>query len=435
MTDTMELSADQQKARKLIVDWAHSVGDPTFYLGGYAGTGKTTTAKHVINDLRAMSLNTAVMAPTGKAAEVLRHKGLPATTIHKAIYSPVHSESSKAAELAERIKNIEEILAHNNLEEAVDICQSNNVDELFKEKEHLVREYNILIHKQEENRRFELSSELDLHAIDVIVIDEASMVGQQMYDDLVSLGKRILFIGDPGQLPPVDKYGNETEPPCGDPTYVLTQIHRQAENNPLIRMATEVRLNGNLPFGYWGDSCHIPWKEYNSDMLLSHDQIIVAKHRTRQQINIRCRQKLDRQKSVFPVKGDKLICLKNNYDLDLCNGSICYANSPFQVESRDHGSIDVIKDVDKLHIRDVDVYFGPFMEYTAQSYQKLSFNQRRNFNEFDFGYAITCHKSQGSEWPSVLVIDDGIGFMKDKAPNWMYTAITRAKDRVTIVKM
>lgn len=415
------LSNGQNKARLLIKEWFSESEKQTFYLGGYAGTGKTTVAKDIIADFKHSGIRVRVMAPTGKAAEVLRRKGLEATTIHKALYSAQPHHVPRLQEIDQELEALRAAVGEGEYTEAQE-----------KAKHDLIAEYNAVL-KAESDPSFSLSDNMNLHEVDLIVIDEASMVTKDIYRDLIALGKKILFIGDPGQLPPVDKFQKAMQLPCGDPDYILDEIHRQALDNPLVVMAHKVRTEGKIPFGNWGDSMHISMEKYYTEMLTEHDQIITARNITRQLLNVRARQLLNRV-GVLPVVGDKLICTKNNYDLDLCNGSICFATSPGVMADETSFLMNVRKDIETVGIEEVPVYVGEFFKYVKKVIKEIPFYQRRHLNDFDFGYAITCHKSQGSEWDKVLVMHDDTSFLKDHERNWLYTAITRAKERVTIVK-
>ena len=133
----------------------------------------------------------------------------------------------------------------------------------------------------------------------------------------------------------------------------------------------------------------------------------------------------------LPVMGDKLVCLRNNHELNLLNGTQWKVLS---VRKNNHERYELdLEEVDGGRtLMDVDV----FPHYFERRADEMSHHDWREADHFDFGMAITCHKSQGSEWPRVLVIDESAAFRRDGAEfqrRWRYTAITRASESLTVV--
>lgn len=218
-----------------------------FFLGGYAGTGKSTILPYVIEEMGLEFSQVAFCAPTGKAAKIMTEKlhafGIwqTATTIHKLIYMP-------KAERSDAIKRkIDEVQLHlewittggtkgrKSWDEEIAVLTSP------KEVKQKLTDLTFELHRAMDRdgpaftRRER--GEFPEH-VQLVVVDEGSMVGEEIADDLAFFGRPIFVMGDPGQLPPVaDKYGFN----CLQPDTFLTEVHRQAEDSPIIHLATLVR--------------------------------------------------------------------------------------------------------------------------------------------------------------------------------------------------
>src|SRR5690606_25304248 len=126
--------------------------------------------------------------------------------------------------------------------------------------------------------QWELNPESSIVDADFVVIDEVSMVGEGLAKDLLSFGKKVLVLGDPFQLPPVKDAGFFTEV---KPDIMLTEIHRQAADNPIIRMSIDIREGRGLDWGTYGESKVIHMAEIDRTEVLGASQIIVGKNLTR----------------------------------------------------------------------------------------------------------------------------------------------------------
>jgi exodeoxyribonuclease-5 len=251
------------------------------------------------------------------------------------------------------------------------------------------------------------------------------MVGNDLAQDLLSFGRKVLVLGDPFQLPPVKDAGFFTE---AEPDVMLTEIHRQAADNPIIRMSMDIREGRGLQFGVYGESRVIHLSEVDRQDVMSADQIIVGKNRTRVQYNDRIRE-LRQLPARMPVEGDRLICLKNNRQNGLLNGQMWIAD---QVKRKGRGVLQILLSpedagmrADKLMVHTHEFFFSDRVE-------ELKWAERRQFDEFTFGYAITAHKAQGSQWDNVYLFDESSTFREDRE-RWRYTAVTRAAERITVV--
>jgi exodeoxyribonuclease-5 len=381
-------SGQQRAALDAIEQWLARGGSTPFYLDGAAGTGKTTLAR----EIGQRAGNTVYAAFTGKAADVMRRKGCAAaSTIDSLIYIPELETSCAAVPPCAVIES----------------CPAK-------------REGNRCQHLRERFVGRTLNEHSAVADADLVIIDEVSMVGPQMGADLLSFGTPVLTLGDSVQLPPIMGTGFFTN---RAPDFQLTEVHRQALGSPVIQLATRVREGHALPIGQHGDSAVMSRHDGVSPAdMLAHDQVIVGTHRTRCSVNQMIRRKLG-YGGATPEIGEKLICLKNNRSRGLFNGSTwtvvdaappCRGFVELVVEDDAGLRVDVEAPVDGFLLRD-----GSGAELPGQP--------------FTFGYAITCHKSQGSQWGSVLVIDESFVFRHDRH-RWLYTAITRAAERVTVVQ-
>lgn len=414
--------------------------------GGYAGSGKTALLPIIIEYLGIDPEDVAFCAPTGKASLImstkLREGGIntSAKTIHSSIYLP---KSLKADVLEARLKNINGIL--NELGPISDKTKDRVVffegeatthlhlfDLLKMTKQNLDKAYT-----KTEGPTFTLNVQSKIFNKRLIVVDEASMVGQDIVEDLRSFGVPILAIGDPGQLPPV---GDAAGFDISNPEVFLTEIHRQAKDNPIIWLATLAREGKLLPYGNHGGKVRVI-KRSQDDVSYDPDrdvQVIVGTNSNRWRVTDRIRAALGYD-SDAPMPGERLICCRNSVNIvGMVNGSMVET-----IESVD----ELIKGSSSFVLRHRDeegnerssvVYQGLFEEHQGKKKDHFTADKRdayysRKANEhFDWAWAITCHKSQGSQWNDVCVHDESGAFREDSA-KWLYTAITRSSDLLTVV--
>ena len=383
-----------------------------FRMFGYAGTGKTTLAQHL-----AQGVDDALFAAyTGKAAYVLRQKGCEgASTIHSLIY---HTKEKGKAKLKE-LENMLAALLVELREEGTPYEGHPRVRDL---REMIERERKAL-----SRPTFTLNDDSVVRDVSLVVIDECSMVDGRMGEDLLSFGTKILVLGDPAQLPPVGGGGFFTE--GVKPDVMLTEIHRQAADSPIIAMATKVRNQEKLDLGPYGN-CRVV-ERVGPEEVLAADQLLVGRNKTRHSSNARMRHLLGRDARMYPVEGDKLVCLRNNHDKGLLNGAVWHVYE-----------VGAIQD-ERIYMTLAPDNMGPddnLLEVEAHTHHfegkedALPWWERKEAEEFDYGYAMTVHKAQGSQWDNVVLFDEAWCFREDRW-RWLYTGITRAAEELTVVRM
>jgi exodeoxyribonuclease-5 len=381
---------------------------------GYAGTGKTTLARHIAQDAG----NVLFAAYTGKAAHVLQTKGCAgASTIHSLIYTSRDRSKKKLKEMEEAVSMLSDDL------DSDDLTQDSRNKIIAR-----IKDINKLLVRERENASkpaFNLNPESVVREADLVIIDECSMIDAAMGADLLSFGTKILVLGDPAQLPPIGGAGYFTEGVT--PDTMLDEIHRQAEDSPIIRMATDTRLGKQLDYGSYGDGCRVIMpKDVVREMATGADQILVGKNKTRFSTNSRIRS-IKGLHDPYPVPGDRLVCLRNNHELGLLNGAIFYVVEVGGV--MDSKVLMTIRPEDGESTTEVLAH----EHYFLGKGDELNWFEKKEAEEFDFGYALTVHKSQGSQWNSVYLTDESHCFRSDRW-RWLYTGITRAAEELTVVR-
>jgi exodeoxyribonuclease V len=409
-----EFSPDQRSAIDALMVWRSNPVDGKISFSGYAGTGKTT----VISALRSLlptSTRIAYCAFSGKAASVLRSKlikcGIQSypndniSTIHSLIYEPPKDEE-------------------------------NNPDPEVK---------------------WVLKKEL---SFDLIICDESSMISENIYNDLMSFNIPIIFAGDAGQLPPVEGTLNL----MANPIIKLEKVHRFAEHNPLTKISMMARLDGYIPHGTFGEFVHKVPKKHSliTDFIntcgdFSGSAIICGFNKTRIELNQKIRT-WHKREGAIPLVGERVICLKNNAQALRCpiyNGvggkiieissAMDHYHARISIDGEDKNFIGKISknifnnpspDMNSEWIMEVPEEED--IDATRRFLKKNNYSKkprRKYLDAFDFGYVLTCHKSQGSEWERVMVLEQPCSFWAGELwARWLYTAVTRAKTELLIVR-
>lgn len=380
------LSPEQQHAVDEAKSWFKAQNKQRFVIAGLAGTGKTTIVSSIIEALNLEERNVAFTAFTGKASMVLRQKGCKgASTIHKLIYRPKFNYVRKDFKplddndlaIINKFKGVTETLNY-----------TDDTEEYYK----LKREYNELkaiIRKNYVGKVvFGKVEELDVE-LRLIVVDEASMVGKDIQYDLESYGTPILYVGDHGQLEPVGFYSNSSYSKILlNPDIRLEKIHRQAEGNPIIRAAMLAREGKFIKYGDYSTDdigfIKIHRNKMTDDMLTDVNQVICGRNVTRHELNRKIRALLGFMKDE-PLEGDRIICLKNNYDLGLINGQQGVIDDIYFEESvAEPHYVIAFTDEESNQYDDIkaqpDVFEGDSPSFLNKHVP------------FDYAYAVTCHK-------------------------------------------
>jgi Mesyanzhinovviridae Dda-like helicase len=409
----MEWSPQQSKALDAAGDWLRDPSGPqVFKLWGFAGTGKSTIATHLA---AGFSGPIHYAAFTGKAASIMRKMGCPgATTIHSLIYKFMPKGQGRVKEIEAQLDDIRRQISACPAEDA-DTLSCLQERECEKEKE-LAEE-----RKGLKQPRFSRKNEEEspLGPSSLLVVDECSMVSDSLADDLLSFGPKVLALGDPAQLPPVRGCGYFSK---GQPDALLTEIHRQAADNPIIAMATAVREGRGLPIGKYGDSLVADRRKFDPKNIGADVQIICGRNATRRALN---QSRRTASASALVEPGEKVVCLRNNHDLGLMNGTIWYVDSASGAEGLVYATVRPEDDPGAEPVG-VAMHEKPFRG------EEVDYWEAAEAEQFDYGYVLTCHKAQGSSWPKVAVFDESECFRQD-ARRWIYTALTRASEKVLVL--
>ena len=373
--------------------WWNAKNKQTYEISGAAGTGKTTVIRYFIERLNLSYDNVLFVAFMGKAASVMARNGLPATTIHSAIYD--------FKEKYDRDENGKIIFKSNGKPKLINY---------FELKDHISKK------------------------IKLIVVDEGSQVDEKMGQDLLSFGIPVIVLGDLNQLPPV--YGNSFF--LKNPDTILTQIMRQAEDNPIYWLSQEILAGNSLKHGVYGHSAVIHKKDLTSFHFRNADVILTGTNKLRYRINNYCREEIKGIKKLeYSHIGEKVICRKNNWsqkvgdNIFLTNGTA--------------GFVDYIHR-ESFNKRTMRMDFRP--DFTDKVFRNIEFDYNHMYaipgeeennpagyfyDKMEFAYAITVHSSQGSQYDNVLFLYED--FMRDQEDKkrLLYTGITRAVKSVTVV--
>lgn len=382
----LQLTQGQEKALKIAVE-RYKNKEAYTVINGFAGVGKSTLVQYIIDALNLSEDDVAYATLTGKAALVLRNKGCKnAVTLHKLLYIPKKIKDSTEIEFIPR-----------------DVL---------------------------ENRP------------KLIVVDEASMVSEEIFSLLLSHKVHVVFLGDSFQLPAISASANILD----KPHVTLTEITRQALDSPIIRLSMDIRDGKALYYGGPKEARIMPKEKVYDRLLLGADIILCGKNATRHEINKSVRKlKWGDKYQDGPLNGDTLICLQNYWRITDENDETPLVNG-------------MIGTVSNISISETKLLkpklTAKFVNETGESFSKAKINidyqmltkheptvndsNWRNFYKvqkpllFDYASCITTHKSQGSQWEKVLVFSEVMGD-KEYYYRWLYTSITRASERCVVV--
>ena len=392
----MELTKKQEEGLQIALD-RHRAGEKYTVISGYAGTGKSTLVRFIIDALDVDKNKVAYATYTGKAAEVLRKKGNPnAMTLHRLLYDSIPRQGGGFIRIPKK--------------------------------------------------------QLDYS---IVVVDEASMVPKTMVDMLLAHRIYILFLGDPFQLPQIDK--KETHTLLDKPHIFLDQVMRQAAESEIIQLTMKIRNGEDIPFMHGKEVIIAPKAELVTGHLTWADIIICATNKTRHNMN---RQKRELLGYSGVLQTGERIIVKRNYweDCDedgnaLVNGTVGTVANPYESfvripsyvknDRRDLPLIGCIftpdggKSFDTFEIdKDYLLKEEPCVDWRV-SYQLGKLKPKIGDilpKQATYGYALTCHAAQGSEFDKVLVIEESFPFDKVEHQRWLYTAATRAAEKLVLVR-
>ena len=382
----IDLTEEQTNLVKKLTEWYKNSSRQWFSYSGAAGTGKTTVIRAFIEELGLQRY--IACAFVGKAVTVLSRQGLPASTIHSLIYHvswiPVMDE-----------KGLPILNKDGNPKMKVVFSLKN-----------------------------ELPGDLQL-----IIVDEATMVNDDLAEDILSFGIKTVFIGDNNQLPPV--FGVSSV--MLNPDFWLTKIMRQAENNPIIYLSQRVLKDLPLQYGIYGKSRVVPSVTLD-ETYTRYDAIIAGKNKVRDDINEYIRYNIKGVTSRLPVIGDKLICRQNDWDRSI-EGNIYLTTGMTGIVTDIHRSLGGNKymSIDFLPEISDEEFFNLLLD---TQYIRMNYEDRRNYGfsryeKFEYGYCVTCHACQGSQFDNVLFINQWF-HDADLTKKIQYTAITRAIESIDI---
>lgn len=374
-----KLSEQQEQVLSLVKKWWKSEKSLKryFVLGGCSGSGKSTLIGIFQKQFGLKEYQILNCALTGKAALVLRRKGLSAQTVHSSIYRT-------------------------------------------KKK---------IVDGKIEFQFYKLNS---LPGIKLIIVDQASMISQSIFEDLLSFNIPVIFVGDHQQLPPVNSEFNLMQ----KTDYRMQKVLRQVQGSPIIQMSLKAIRGQKIAFGEYGQVVKkIHYNDVTDNLLINTNQIIVGTNKERILLNDVCRQ--IRGFGEIPQFDDKLIAISNNWSQNIFNGQIVYLVKDV-VPCKDTFKIEVIDQLQKTQVihaclaQSKKLYAT--IGRTKQSLLDKKFDSK--VCHFNYGYAITAHNSQGSSWQSVMVFDDKFGKWNSKQlyNRWLYTCITRAEKELIIVQ-
>ena len=392
----MELTRKQAEGLQIAVQ-RYQNHEKYTVISGYAGSGKSTLVRFIVSALNVNPDNVCYACFTGKAAQVLLKKGNKnVTTLHKLLY-----ESYPLP-----------------------------------------------------NGQFMHRPKLDIYPYQVVIVDECSMAPKDLVNLLLRHNCYVIFLGDPFQLPPINP--EDDNHLLDKPNIFLDEIMRQAQENEIIRLSMDIREGKNLSLFDGHDAKVFNQSQLVDGMLMWADQILCATNATRVQMNNTMRAMNGRDGP--PQAGDKLIVLRNYWDdisfptMDpLVNGTVGTISQGYKSTIRypyfinGGGSYDAFT---ANFTSETGADFGELeMDYklitsgekgldwkTEYALNKSKKWDRKLPKELTYGYAITGHKSQGSQWDNVLVLEERFPFAKTEHARWLYTTCTRAAEKLVLIR-
>lgn len=392
----MELNEGQKNAVEVVLErWKK--GEKYAVIVGPAGSGKSEIVKYIIQSMQGIDPEEDVCyaSYTGKACEVLKNKGnTNVSTLHKLLYKNFLRKDGTYAHVL-----------------------------------------------------------TDFIPYEVVVIDEGSMVPPKMVSELAKFDIFCIYLGDDAQLSPIRK-DEGTNTLLQTPHARLTEIMRQENGSDIIDITEKIRNGKTLEYYKGKDIQVLKSEELSTGMLTWADIVICSMNETRKNLNNTLREL--RGFSGEPKKGDKIICLKNNWDIIGSEGSPCINGMIGYIISEPYE--DVWHIPSKLGGGRLVSYRIDFQTETGEIFKDLRIDKNMLLNEeptldgrqtyrimmskmrdmlplsFTWGNVITCHKAQGSQWSRVLIIEEGFPYDVEEHKKWLYTACTRAEKKAVLIR-
>lgn len=406
----MELNKDQSMilndiiSRLNIIKTIVNCDTNLITVGGYAGTGKTTLISELRKEIdkQAKYLPVAFTTLTGKASSVLFDK-----------------------------------LNENGAQFSIDYCGT--IHGLIYKPDKMIWNKKL---KTYIISGWKLKTIEELEHYQIIIIDESSMVSKDIWKDLSKFNITIIAFGDHGQLPPI---GDTKFSLMKNPEYILKDIHRQSLNSPIINLSKFVRNEGYIPFGvYSNEVFKFSWKEKRCQEMFKKidftDENLISLcgfNITRSNINKMVRNKLNFNE-VPPYPGEKIVCLSNDHTNKIMNGQIGKVVWVMANKKSYMITIEINDSIYECFVAARCFGESKYTIYDKSLELKNLFKQANSkgfsLNFFDYGYAISVHKSQGSEWNKVILFEQRTKRWEDDYyAKWLYTAITRSKEKLFII--
>ena len=391
------LTPKQQYIVDKAVDWYYNSSEQVFQFAGNPGTGKSVVMNAIIDAIGLDKDRVAPMSYVGAAAINMRTKGLTnAKTIHSSIYE------------------IEEVPLRDVYGEIVINPYFNRPETKF-----IYRPKN-------------------MSDIDLIAIDEGGTVPYKMKDDILSRGKKVLVAGDLDQLSPVsDKPAFLTE----GYVYVLDEIMRQAEGSAIIYLCQRAKKGLPIHVGMYGRDVLVleehDFKKIADKILPTAGVMLCGRNETRERYTKYIRNDLLKKNSILPECGEKVICRKNDWNVEVAGINLTNGltgrvlNSPDV--SRFDGKcfrIDFLPDLITTPFLDVPVDY----KYFSSDFRTKKDMKSLNFlagEAFEFGYVETVHIAQGSQWRTGVYIEE---YLPSDTNKLHYTALSRFSSKCIYVK-
>lgn len=397
MMNNLVLNHDQQITADAAVKWFYHSSEQTFQIAGPAGTGKSVVISAILDRLNLTMDEVLPMAYTGQACTIMRKRGMPkACTTHSGLFIPIQEIDKDAFGHAK-----------------------------------MSSQFNVPLVKW----KF-IPKDFTGSGIKLIILDEAWMIPEHFKRHIDNTGIKVLATGDPGQLPPV---GGNPGYLINGTIYYLNELMRQAENSPIVYLATRARQGLPIETGMYGNDVLVIFDdELDNNIIARSNVVLCGKNTTRDFINKKVRSEILNFHTDYPLFGERIICRKNNWErevdgIHLVNGLTGTVITPPDIGRFDGYvmRIDFLPDLLDVPFTNLDINYK-YLNASHEEKEALKLNPYLEGERFEYSYASTVHLSQGSEYDCGTYIEE---FLRSDMQNALnYTAITRFKHQMVYVK-